>query len=197
MGKIILAREEDRGWNVQTVSAIFVFSLVIGVIGIPVGAVLSSIMQKRLNDSSVAVMYGFFLGPIFLGMLIGIFIGKIVINTKDHTKCGKCKGKMFPMSQEDLLFKIPVTEEKYKDAMQYLAKSMSRVSGISSIEGRQRGCYVCVYRCVQCANKIVRIKDFMPVHGRCYDMGTYYFDYKEFVHARGTDDLESQSIFGD
>lgn len=190
MGKIILAREEDRGTNSRTVSAMFVFSLMIGFIGIPVGAILSMVMQDILHNSSGPVMYGFFLGPIFAGLLIGFFISKRIIGKKDHTRCDKCKGRMHPMSQEDLLFKIPAVGEKYDDALNYLAHNMSRISEMSSIEGRQRGCYVCVYRCAQCAKKIVRIKDFMPVHGSCNDMATYYFDYTEFINARGKDDLE-------
>lgn len=192
MGKIILAREEDRGTNRKTVSAMFVFSLMIGFIGIPIGAVLSMVMQEFYKGSlEIAVVkYVFFLAPIFLGIIIGFFISKKVVGKKDHTKCEMCKGRMKSLSEEDLLFKIPAVGEKYDDALNYLAGNMKKISEMSSIEGRQRGCYVCVYKCERCANKIVRIKDFMPVHGCCNDMGTYYFGYTEFINARKDNDFE-------
>lgn len=76
MGKIIQAREEDRGMKGVTTSVLFVISLITGFIGVPIGAILSAVMQTILEDSSAPVMYGFFLGPVMIGMLTGFFYMK-------------------------------------------------------------------------------------------------------------------------
>ncbi|MDE7404488.1 MAG: hypothetical protein K2M81_05210, partial [Lachnospiraceae bacterium] len=81
-GRIILAREEDRGMKGQCYLVLFSFSLVTGLVGIPIGAILSGVMQGVLNDSSALVMYGFFLAPIFLAMLIGFLWGRKSIDMK-------------------------------------------------------------------------------------------------------------------
>lgn len=190
VGKIIQAREEDSGMKGKAASILFVFSLITGTIGIPIGAILSAAMQGVLKNSSIPVMYGFFLGPIFIAMIIGFFIIKKELDAKDHTKCSGCKGKMEPMTEMDLLFKIPAREEqKYDDALRYLAKNMERIEKMREIEKYQRGCYVCAYQCSHCSKRMVRIKDFLPLRGTCLDRGTYYFDYAEFINVRGKEDL--------
>lgn len=171
-------------------SILFVFSLITGVVGIPIGAILSAVMQGVLKNSSVSVMYGFFLGPVFIAMAIGFFIMKKEFDVKDHTKCSECKEKMDPMTEKDLLFKIPAREEqKYDDALHYLAENMERIGKMHDMEKYQRGCYVCVYQCRHCSKRLVRIKDFLPLRGTCLDKGTYYFDYAEFTNVRGKEDL--------
>lgn len=190
MGKIIQAREEDRGMKGAAASILFVVSLTTGLCGIPVGAILSGVMQEVLKDSSLPVTYGFFLGPIFLGMLFGFLFMRKEIDAQDHTKCEACGGKMHPMTEEDLLFEIPAKEEqKYEDALHYLAKNMNRIAKIGDLEKYQRGCYVCVYQCEHCSGRLIRIKDFLPLRGACLDRGTYYFDYAEFLNARGKENL--------
>lgn len=190
MEKIILAREEDRGMKGQSYLVAFIVSLVMGFFGIPVGAILSGVMQAVLKDSSVPVMYGFFLGPVFLGMLLGFFYVKKSIGAKNHTICEKCKGKMHPMTEMDAVFQIPAAgEETYGDAMHYLAGNMARVPAVNAIPVGQRGCYVCGYRCEKCGNRIVRIKDFLPERGSCIDKETYYFDFAAFSLARGREDF--------
>lgn len=189
-GRIILAREEDRGMKGQCYLVLFSLSLVTGIVGIPIGAILSGVMQGVLNDSSALVMYGFFLAPVFLAMLIGFLWGRKSLDMKDHTVCTKCKKKMRPMTEEDAIFQIPaVGDETYGDALRYLAQNMERVPLVSAIPGRQRGCYVCGYKCEKCGNRIVRIKDFLPKRGNCEDKETYYFDFTEFSLARGREDF--------
>lgn len=190
MEKMILAREEDRGMKGECYLVIFVLSLVTGLVGIPIGAILSGVMQGVLKDSSPLVQYGFFLGPIAIAMLIGFIYGRKSIDMKNHTVCGKCKGKMRPMTEMDGIFQIPATgEETYKDPLSYLAGNMARVPSVSAISGGQRGCYVCGYKCEKCGERIIRIKDFLPRRGCCEDKGTYYFQYGEFALARGKEDF--------
>lgn len=190
VGKIIQAREEDDGGKGTAASVLFVYSLISGLIGIPIGAVLSAVMQGILKNSSIPVMYGFFLGPVFIAMMVGFFVIKKEIEQNDHMKCGECKERMDPMTEMDLLFKIPAKEEqKYDDALGYLAGNMERIGKIRDLEKFQRGCYVCVYQCRHCSKRLVRVKDFLPLRGTCLDRGTYYFDYGEFIKVRGREDL--------
>ncbi|MDE5907280.1 MAG: hypothetical protein K2H52_00810 [Lachnospiraceae bacterium] len=190
MERMILAREEDRGMKKECYLVIFVLSLVTGFVGIPIGAILSAVMQRVLKDSSPLVQYGFFIGAIVVAMLIGFIYGRKSVDMKDHTVCTKCKGKMLPMTEMDGIFQIPAKgEEAYKDPLPYLAENMMRVPSVSAISGGQRGCYVCGYKCGNCGDRMVRIKDFLPRRGSCQDKGTYYFSYTEFLLARGKEDF--------
>lgn len=190
MAKIIQARQEDGGMKGENILIMFILSLVTGFVGVPVGAILSGIMQRVLHNDSALVMYGFFLGPIFLGILLGcLYVGKS-LDMKNHTRCKKCRGKMHPMTKMDLLFKIPAMgEETYKDAFHYLAENMVKIPSMRAVSKGQRACYVCTYQCERCADRMVRIKDFLPERGSCQDRETYYFDFAEFSLARRQDDL--------
>lgn len=190
MARIILAREEDKGGNRGMAFMVVAMSLVCGLVGIPIGAILSRVMQDMLHNSSAPVMYGFFIAPILIGMFIGAFFMMKELHTKNRTICEKCKAKMYPMTERDALFTIPVRgEETYGDAFHYLAKNMVRVSSFRDIPFNQRGCYVCCYECKNCANRMIRIKDFLPLHGTYTWMEAYYYDYLEFSKAREKNDL--------
>lgn len=190
MPKIILAREEDKGELSSPILVRFVMCLVGGFAGIPVGTLLSAVMQVVLKDSSAPVMYGFYAGPIILGMLIAfLYIRKDTV-VKNHTICTKCKHKMEPATPEDTIFHIPAEHgDTYENPLEYLAKNMVRVSSIREIPPYKRGCYVCCYVCSNCANRIVRIADFLPQRGTCHWAETYYYDFGEFVQARQKNDL--------
>ena len=189
-GRIILAREEDRGMKGQCYLVLLGLSLVTGLVGIPIGAILSAVMQRVLHDSSALVANGFFAVPIILAMLIGFLWGRKSLDMKDHTVCTTCKKKMRPMTDEDGIFQIPASgDETYKEPLRYLAENMVRVPLVSAIPNKRRGCYVCGYRCENCGNRVVRIKDFLPKRGCCNDKETYYFDFSEFALARGGEDF--------
>ncbi len=190
MERMILAREEDRGMKGECLLVVFVLSLVTGFVGIPIGAILSGVMQRVLKDSSPLIQYGFFLGAIAVAMLIGLIYGIKSIDMKNHTICSKCKEKMRPMTEMDGIFQIPAAgEESYQNPLPYLAENMVRVPSVSAISGGHRGCYVCGYKCEKCGERMVRIKDFLPRRGCCEDKGTYYFSYTEFSLARGKEDF--------
>lgn len=190
MGKIILAREADKGIRTWKVTARLTMSLVCGLIGVPVGAILSAAMQAALKNSSSPVMYGFFLAPIFIGMLIGFFIMKKEINMKNHTRCKACGETMQPMTEMDTVFQIPAREnETYANAARYLAANMERVSSVYDIAAGQRGCFVCIYLCRNCGKRIIRILDFLPESGHCAPKNTYYFDYHSFSQLREKNDF--------
>ncbi len=190
MGKIILAREADKGMRTRQITMLITMSLVCGFGGLPVGAILSGVMQAVLQDSSIPVMYGFLLAPIFAGMIIGFFVMKKDMDLKNHTRCESCGETMQPLTELDTVFQIPARgEETYENAMQYLAASMERVSGVHDIAFGQRGCFACVYRCRNCGKHLLRIMDFLPDIGNCIEKHTYYFDYHSFCRLRGKNDL--------
>ena len=190
MKMIIEAREDDKGNLASTILILFVMSLVGGFGGIPIGAILSAVMQRVLNDSSPLVMYGFFIGPIILGMILVLIYIRKDISTTNHTFCEKCKKKMTPMTEMDTLFSIPVTgEQSYTNPLSYLAQNMVRISSVREIPENGRGCYVCCYTCHKCSNRMVRIADFAPFRGQCKWKNSYYFDFAEFIQARAKNDL--------
>lgn len=190
MAKVIIAREQDRGKNSTVLLLLLVSCLIGGFGGIPVGALLSGVMQKVLNNSSVPVMYGFFAAPVILGMLIAFLYVKKDTDTKNYTVCTACGHKMKPATEMDTVFFIPAEfQQKYENPFQYLAQNMERVASIHDIPRNKRGCFVCCYVCTNCAKRIVRISDFLPQQGTCHWKETYYYDFTEFVQARGKNDL--------
>lgn len=190
MAKIILARESDKGSKKETLLIWLVTAMVGGFGGIPIGAILSAVMQLILKDSSPEIMYGFFGLPIVLGMLIAFLYVKKDTDIKNYTKCSACKNTMTPMTEMDTLFYIPAEgEQKYENPLLYLAGNMVRISAISEIPPQKRGCYVCVYACKNCMKRLVRISDFFPDRGTCHWKETYYYDFNEFVRTRQKNDL--------
>lgn len=187
MGKIILAREQDQGKKEGGRFALLVNSLTLGVAaGVCVSAIVCPLMQRLLNSSSALVVYGFNLGPVFLLVVIFYFIMKSDYCGQNHIKCKMCRQIMRPLTEADMLFKLPVKgEEKYNDELHYLAANMKKISGFNELDNDQRCCYVCVYQCDKCFKRIIRTKDFLPDWGVCDEKGTYYFDYTEFLNARG------------
>lgn len=190
MAKIILARESDKGQKQANILIWLVTAMVGGFGGIPIGAILSAVMQVVLKDSPPEIMYGFFAAPIILGMLIAFLYVKKDSDIKDYTKCSACKNKMKPMIEMDTLFYIPAEgEQKYDNPLQYLAANMVRISAIREIPAGKRGCYVCVYACQNCMKRLVRISDFLPDKGTCHWKETYYYDFNDFIRARQRNDL--------
>lgn len=192
MAKIMLPREHDSGQKMTNGLILLVTSLTGGFGGIPIGALLSGIMQRVLHNSSAPVMYGFFFAPIIIGMLIAFFYVKKDINTKNRTICENCKKKMVPMTEVDTLFSIPAHgDQHYENPLNYLAQNMVRISSVHDIPENGRGCYVCCYTCQTCAKKIVRVADFYPNHRTCDCewKESYYFDFGQFSTARMKNDL--------
>ncbi len=190
MSKILIARETDKGNTSSVILAWFVTSLVGGFAGIPIGAILSAVMQGVLKNNSAPVMYGFFAAPIILGILITFIYLRKDSDTKNHTVCEKCKHQMIPMTEMDTLFSIPATgDDKYNQPFDYLAQNMVRISSMNEILPNKRGCYVCGYTCPNCSNKIIRIADFLPFNGTCHWKEFYYYEYTQFVQARQKNDL--------
>lgn len=187
MGKIILAREQDHGKKEGGRFALLVGSLTMGVAaGACVSAIVCPLMQRLLNSSSALVVYGFNLGPVFLLVAVIYFYMKKDYCGQNHAKCKMCRRNMRPLTEGDMLFSLPLNGDgKYDDALHYLAGNMNRISGMNGLGDGQRCCYVCVYQCDKCFKRIIRVKDFLPVWGVCEDRGTYYFDYAEFMDARG------------
>ncbi|MBQ4524034.1 MAG: hypothetical protein IJA10_13950 [Lachnospiraceae bacterium] len=190
MGKIIISRENDKGKTSSIWLSMIVTALIGGFGGIPIGAILSGVMQNVLDDSSAPVMYGFFALPIVLGMIIVLFVVMKDMDLKSHTHCFECKHKLQAVTELDALFYIPAEEDqKYENPLPYLAQNMIRISSVQDIPPKKRGCYVCCYSCPNCSNRIVRIADFLPKPGSCQWKESYYFDLQEFVTARGKNDL--------
>lgn len=190
MGKIIISRENDNEKSSTIWLIIIVMCLIGGFGGIPIGAILSGVMQNVLDDSSSPVMYGFFALPIVLGMIIVLLLVIKELKLKNYTRCSKCKHTLQAMTELDALFYIPAEgDQQYENPLSYLAQNMVRISSIQDIPQNNRGCYVCCYSCPNCSNRIVRIADFLPKTGTCQWKKSYYFDYQEFVTARGRNDL--------
>lgn len=190
MAKVIIAREEDKGKTATVIMVMLVTCFVGGFGGIPVGAILSAVMQAVLKDNSAPVMYGFFGAPIVLGMLIALFYVRKDMDTKNHTVCTECRHKMKPLTEMDTIFSIPAEfDQKYENPFQYLAQNMTRVYSVHEIPQNKRGCYVCCYGCTNCTKRIVRIYDFLPQRGTCHWKEVYYYDFSQFIQARGKNDL--------
>lgn len=192
MAKIMLPREQDCGQKKSNVFLLMTMSLVGAFGGIPIGALLSGVMQRVLHNSSAPIMYGFFFGPIILAMIIVFFISKKDVDTKNHTVCEDCKKKMVPMTEIDTLFSIPAFgDQHYDNPLSYLAQNMVRISSVHDIPENGRGCYVCCYTCETCSKRIVRVADFYPNHQTCTCewKESYYFNYGQFLSARMKNDL--------
>lgn len=187
MGKIILAREQDQGKKDGGILALLMNSLTTGVIGgIVVSAILCPLIQRLLNNRSTLFAYCFNVGSVFFLMAVCCFVMRSDFCGSNYIKCKMCRRKMRPLTGSDTLFQLPVKgEEKYDDALHYLAANMKKISGMNELEEEQRCCYVCVYQCDKCFKRMIRIKDFLPDWGVCVDKGTYYFDYTEFMYAGG------------
>lgn len=192
MTKIMLPREQDCGQKMSHVFILMAMSLIGGFGGIPIGALLSCIMQKVLKNSSFAIQYGFFFVPVVLGIIFVFFYLKKDMDTKNHVVCEDCKKKMVPMTEIDTLFSIPVFgDQHYDNPLNYLAKNMVRISSVHDIPENGRGCYVCCYTCNTCFKRIVRVADFYPAHATCTCdwKNSYYFDYGQFTSAHMKNDL--------
>lgn len=190
MGKIIISREEDKGSTLAVLLLMFVTCLIGGVGGIPIGAILSMIMMAVLHNNSPLVVYGFWALPIVFGMILAVWFAFKNVDLKNHTRCTNCRGKMQPTTELDSLFFIPAEgNQSFENPFLYLAQNMTPVSSIRDIPPNKRGCYVCCYRCPKCSNRIIRIADFLPKPATCQWKKSYYFDYQEFVSARGRNDL--------
>lgn len=190
MGKIIIAREEDKG-KTPTIWLMFLTMFFVGCLGgLPIGAVLSGVMQNVLDDTSIPVRYGFLLTPIIIGGCIAVGVVIKSIDTKNHTLCKNCGRKMKPTTETDSLYWISAgREESYDNPLYYLAQNMKPISSVRNIPHGKRGCYVCCYVCETCSKRVVRVADFSPNPGSCEWKESYYFDYQEFVSAAGTNDL--------
>lgn len=190
MARIILARENDKGNKSQNILLLFAISIIGAFGGLIVGWILGSIAQRILNSRSPLLDYGVQFASVIIGIIIAILYCKSDLNTKNHTVCEKCHAKMSPMTVADTLFSIPVkSDQTYQEPFFFLTKNMLRISSIREISAGQRGCYTCCYTCNNCSHRIVRIADFTPVQGTCQWNNSYYFDFTQFVQARGKNDL--------
>lgn len=190
MGKIIISRQNDNEINFTNISTIISFSLFGGIGGLPIGAILSGVMQNVLDDNSPTVMYGFLLLPIIIGIVGFGILSLIGCPLTDHTQCTKCKSKLQPMTQTDDLYYVPLEEnQQLSNPLHFLAQNITKISSIRDIPPKKMGGYLCRYYCPKCTNRIVRIACFLPEHGSCNWKNSYYFDYQEFIIARGINDL--------
>lgn len=190
MGKIIIAREDDKGKTPLIRMMLLTTLLMGGLAGLPIGAILSGAMQDALNSTSIPVRYGFLLLPVIIGSCMAFWVVKKNVDTKDHTRCSNCGNKMKPTTETDSLYWIPAgREESYENPLYYLAGNMKPILSVRDIPHGKRGCYVCCYACVACSKRIVRVADFAPEPGRCRWKESYYFDYQEFASAAETNDL--------
>lgn len=190
MGKIIIARTDDKG-NKRTARILILFACVLGgCCGIPAGSVLHIILMVLLRDASTSIEYFSFTVAVIAGILIALYYALRNTDTKDHTICEKCGHQMVPMTEADALFAIPATTtEEYDDPFHYLAHHMVRISAIREIPKGRRGCFVCCYACRNCNNRITRISDFFPENGTCNWKNTYYYDMHAFETTRNKNDL--------
>ena len=190
MARIIQARENDKiNWR-QNILSLFAISLVGAFGGIIIGGILSALAQRLLNTRSPLVTASIVIACAILGAIICILYVKSDLNMDNHTLCEKCHMQMYPMTETDTLFAIPVqSNQTYTKPFYFLAQNMVRVSSIGDIPANQRGCYVCCYACRNCSYRMIRVADFTPVRGTCDWKGSYYFDYAQFQQARMKSDL--------
>lgn len=110
------------------------------------------------------------LGIISVGCLVIIIGGRIFITLyvkyveknpdSQSPKCKKCKIRM--TAGDGTLYLIPAMfDMKHEESAEYYLHNAKRIKDESQIPKGQRACYMYVFQCPQCGEKIVSVVDFL------------------------------------
>lgn len=117
-------------------------------------------------------------GPItkLFGWLL-YFINK---HTDSETiKCKQCKGVM--TSRKQYLALLPVFfDEEHEESAAYYLNNMITIEDEEEIPTGRRACYIHVFQCGSCANKLISVVDFLKVREQFLIKGGDTYPYEEF-----------------
>jgi hypothetical protein len=122
-----------------------------------------------------------------INKLLGWLLYFIDKNTdKETIKCKQCKGVM--TSNEQYLALLPLRfDESHDESAAYYLNHTTPIESEDEIPTGCRACYINVFRCGSCSNKVISVIDFLKVRDEYLIKGgdTYpYEDFRAYIENR-------------
>lgn len=118
------------------------------------------------------------MGPI--SKLLGWLLYFVDIHTDSETiKCKQCKGVM--TSRKQFLALLPVFfDEEHEESAAFYQNNTVPIETEEEIPTGRRACYIHVFQCGSCGNKLISVVDFLKVRDQMSIKGGDTYPYEEF-----------------
>ncbi len=105
--------------------------------------------------------------------------GLLMLDDKSMKKCKKCKGDM--VNTVSYLYLLPlIFDHGHEESAQYYLQKAIKIDSMEQIPKGNRACYMNVFQCQNCADKLVSIVDFLKVREDAVIKGGGVYPYELF-----------------
>lgn len=108
-----------------------------------------------------------------------IFYFLINHSNSETMKCKRCKGTM--SSKHQYLALLPVSfDEKHEESADYYQNCTIPLESEDQIPTGRRACYMHIFQCENCTNRLVSVVDFLKVRDQYLTKGGDIYPYEDF-----------------